>query len=144
MANPGQMKYILVRINSTNNSLAELFPKSELIQSPIGNKVYSLLVWYDKRCHIKHPSAALPTADSDSSSPAGRCKWKEAGRLLKLVENLSRQQQGDAVIPLSQQHKDIREDLVQVGTTPRNQRTSPSRSNTKNSLNTMSFSFIFI
>lgn len=71
--------------------------------------------------HPTHLSIACPTTDSDSSSPAGI----------------------NAVIPLSQQHKDIHQDLVQEGTTTRNQRTIPSRSNTKNSLITMSFRFIW-
>jgi len=45
--------------------------------------------------------------------------------------NLSRQQQGGAAISLSQRCEDIREDLVQVGTTTRNQRQLPAEATQK-------------
>lgn len=87
------------------------------------------------------PTAAFPTAVSDSPSPAA-VSGREQVRYWSWKQNLSQKQQGEAFIPLSQQHRDFHEDLVWVGATRSNQRVIPRRSNMKNSLITMSFELV--
>lgn len=77
MASPGQVKYVLLGINSTDNSLQILQAYSQT-QSllRVRSETRSIPFFFDMshaaiQTNPTHLSTAFPTADSDSSSPAG-------------------------------------------------------------------------
>lgn len=128
MANSGQMKCILVRINSDNSlQILQTYSQTQsLFRVPSEKGPIPFFFFFDMSNTViqttpPHLSTTFPTTDSDSSSPAGI----------------------PTVMPLPQQHKGIHEDLVQVETTIRKQRRLPSRKNTKHSLINVNFRFIW-